>query len=101
MAKKKIVARNPLSPRETIAPEHLRPQPQADVVSKETKKQATNITNQQIPTSQNTKPVLKRYATYLQPESIKQIKHYSIDKGMTDYEVVQAAVDDYFKSQSH
>lgn len=98
MAKKKIVARNPLSQRETIAPEQLRPQPITEFGTTEVKKQVDKETSKQLTNSPEEKASLKRYATYLQPESIKKIKHYSIDKGMTDYEVVQAAIDEYFKS---
>jgi hypothetical protein len=98
MAKKKMVIRNPLSQRQTIEPELLRPQPSTEVVRIVAKQQVSKETSLQSANNPGEKTSLKRYATYLQPETIKKIKHFSIDKGMTDYEVVQAAVDDYFKS---
>ena len=94
-----MVVRNPLSQRQTIAPEPLRPQSPTEVVEIEAKKQVSKETNQQSTNNSEEKASLKRYATYLQPETIKKIKHFSIDKGMTDYEVVQAAVDEYFNAR--
>lgn len=100
MVKKKIVARNPLAPRETITPEQLRPQQSTGVRELETKKQVDKVTSELTAQPSKDTPSLKRYATYLQPASIRRIKHYSIDKGMTDYEVVQAAVDEYLKAHA-
>jgi hypothetical protein len=99
MARKRIIARNPLSPRETITPEALRPQQPTDGINLETRKQADNETREQPHQGQTSKPEPRRYATYLHPETIKRIKHYSIEEGMSDYEVVQAAMDEYFKDR--
>jgi hypothetical protein len=37
----------------------------------------------------------KRYATYLRPESIKALQRVAFERDVPDYDVVQAAVDEY------
>lgn len=37
----------------------------------------------------------KRYATYLRPESIKAVQRYAFEREVSDYEVVQRAIDEF------
>lgn len=103
MAKKKPIARNPLGQREAIIPEAIRPMSLAVSTDTEIKQQGNKETNHQsvstiLPTDeeQQSKPALKRYATYLRPDSIKRIQYEAIDKDCSDYELVQAIIDAHF-----
>ncbi|HEU5376135.1 MAG TPA: hypothetical protein VFV38_11890 [Ktedonobacteraceae bacterium] len=107
MAKKKLMARNPLGQREAIAPEVIRPTSLAVPVDTETKQQGNKETNcQSIPAisltneAEQSTPILKRYATYLRPDSIKRIQYEAIDKDWKDYEVVQAIIDAHYEQAS-
>jgi hypothetical protein len=105
MAKKHLRVRNPLGQREAIVPEAIRPQIVTDT-NLEIKQQGNNVTNDHSATphmkqaNEQKKPALKRYATYLRPDSIKFIQHSAIEKDCTDYEIVQAAIDRYFEQQT-
>lgn len=39
----------------------------------------------------------RRYTTYLTPETIKAVKREAFDGEKKDYEVVQRALDEYFR----
>lgn len=39
----------------------------------------------------------KRYATYLRPQSIKALQRIAFEHDVPDYDVVQAAVDEYLR----
>jgi hypothetical protein len=99
-AKKHLTVRNPLE-RETIVPEPIRPQ----FADKDPKKQGNNVTSHHSDppsleqATRQEKPALKRYATYLRPESIKRIQHSAIEQDINDYELVQAAIDHYFEQK--
>jgi hypothetical protein len=41
----------------------------------------------------------KRYATYLRPESIRALRKYAFDRDMPDYQIVQAAIDEYLEQR--
>jgi hypothetical protein len=106
MAKKRPLARNPLGQREVIIPEAIRPTSGAEPVDAEIKQQGNKETNyQSVPAilpdeEQQSKPTLKRYATYLRPDSIKRIQYEAIDKDCSDYELVQAIIDAHFEQAS-
>ncbi len=54
-------------------------------------------------TSKNTntqKTSLKKFSSYLKPETIKDLKRLAIEKDKKDYEVLQAAVDQYIEKES-
>ena len=114
MAKKKLEIRKPLTEREAIAPQPLRPVapvPTAEPVSQPEPKQAQEPEEiqaaREAPTQNSPKPQLpapqknelKRYATYLSPKSIKKIKLHAVETDMPDYSVVQAAIDAYFEKR--
>ncbi len=44
-------------------------------------------------------PDKKRYATYLHPQSIKDVRRYAFERDVPDYQVVQAAVDEYLRQR--
>jgi len=105
MGKKNLVVRNPLGQRQALTPEPIRPQQATQDATKEVSQQRNLETN--TPSSSvssateknQQQPITKRYATYLRPDSIKQIQHYAIEQELTDYEVVQAAIDKYFEQR--
>jgi hypothetical protein len=49
------------------------------------------------PAQKASKVQLKQYGTYLKPESIKALRRVALDKEVPDYQVVQAAVDEYLE----
>jgi hypothetical protein len=104
MGKKNLVVRNPLGQRQALTPEPIRPQQATQDDTKEVSQQRNMETNTPSSVSSTTEqkqhlPPTKRYATYLRPDSIKQIQHYAIEQELTDYEVVQAAIDEYFEQR--
>ncbi len=44
-------------------------------------------------------PDKKRYATYLRPESIRDVRRYAFERDVSDYQIVQAAVDEYLRKR--
>ncbi len=103
MTKKQLIVRNPLGQREAIAPEAIRPQPLTEANVIETNQQGNKETiGQSVPQIEAIdeelpkKPALKRYATYLRPESIKCVQYEAIEKDCSDYDIVQTAIDEYF-----
>lgn len=64
-------------------------------VDKSTSPQINKLLNQQV---NNTN---KRYTTYLRPENIKTIKQIAIIEDKNDFDVVQEAVDSYFKKKGY
>ena|SRR5438876_2683224 len=102
MGKKNLVVRNPLGQRQALTPEPIRPQQSIQDDTKEVSQQRnmeTNTASSSVSstTEQKQQSITKRYATYLRPDSIKLIQHYAIEQDLTDYEVVQAAIDEYFE----
>jgi len=49
--------------------------------------------------SRTLNPDKKRYATYLRPESIRDVRRYAFERDVPDYQVVQAAVDEYLRKR--
>jgi len=52
-------------------------------------------------TSKNTnsqKPPLKKFSSYLNPETIKNLKRLAIEKDKKDYEILQEAVEEYINN---
>ncbi len=100
MAKKKLEIRKPLTEREAIAPQALRPvahiEPEPEKVEPP-KPAPAEAPKAQPPTNQNGE--LKRYTTYLAPQSIKKIKLHAVETDVPDYSVVQAAIDAYFEKK--
>ncbi len=105
MGKKNLVVRNPLGQRQALTPEPIRPpqltqngieevSPQRNIETNTLSASVLSATEQKQQQS-----MTKRYATYLRPDSIKQIQHYAIEQDFTDYEVVQAAIDEYFEQR--
>jgi hypothetical protein len=45
-------------------------------------------------------PDKKRYATYLRPQSIKDVRRYAFERDVPDYQVVQAAIDEYLGTRA-
>jgi hypothetical protein len=45
-------------------------------------------------------PDKKRYATYLRPESIRAVRRYAFEHDVPDYQIVQAAVDEYLQRRA-
>jgi hypothetical protein len=70
--------------------------------NKETNPQISKSTSQQADksTSQQTNKRLKRFGTYLTPESIRAMKQLALDTDKDDYEVFQEAVDTYLKMKA-
>ncbi len=44
-------------------------------------------------------PARKRYATYLRPDSIKDLRRHAFEHDVPDYRIVQAAIDDYLSKR--
>jgi hypothetical protein len=71
-----------LSKREVVTPINLYTKPQVD---KTTKPQG----------NKEAKPQVVKYTTHLKAETIKDIKRYSLEHDLKDYEVIQKAVENY------
>jgi len=98
--------RTPLAQREVVEPVDMYTSPQVDKPTspqegKDTSVQADDATN---PLADKTtsrqvdkkmKPQVEKYTTHLRPETIKAIKRAALDSDRKDYEVVQAALDQY------
>jgi hypothetical protein len=73
------------------------------LASKQISKSVTQLTdkstNQQINkvVNQQTSKTLKRFGSYLTPESLKELKRIAFESDKKDYEVLQEAVDEYLK----
>jgi hypothetical protein len=50
-----------------------------------------------IQTDKTTTPQVGKYTTHLRPDTIKAIKRYAVEHDIKDYEVVQKALDRFFK----
>lgn len=48
-------------------------------------------------TSKTPSPQIGKYTTHLRPDTIKAIKRYAVEYEIKDYEVVQEALDQFFK----
>ena len=48
-------------------------------------------------TDKPAKPKVDKYTTHLKPETIEAVKTYAFFHKMKDFEVVQAAIDDYLE----
>ena len=88
--------RNPLleTKREAVKPVKLYTKPQVDKttsgeVDKETKPQ----------TVKRVKPRVVKYTTHLKGETIKELKRHALDNDLKDYQVMQEAVEMYFKAK--
>ena len=70
-------------------------------ISKSTTQLADAATNQQVNKSahQHTSKTLKRFGSYLTPESLKELKRIAFELDKKDYEVLQEAVDAYLKDK--
>jgi len=79
-----------LSKREVVTPINLYTKPQVD---KTTKPQVVKYTKPQG--NKETKPQVVKYTTHLKAETIKDIKRYSLEHDLKDYEVIQKAVENY------
>jgi hypothetical protein len=42
----------------------------------------------------------KRYATYLNPETIKGLRRYAFERDVPDYQIVQAAIEEYLQKRT-
>jgi hypothetical protein len=98
--------RTPLAQREVVEPVDMYTNPQVD---KTTVLQADKDTGGQVDTTINqhttetiggqnhkkAKPLVEKYTTHLRPETIKAIKRAALESDRKDYEVVQAALDEY------
>ena len=61
------------------------------------RKRCNKSTNQQInkSTHQQTSKKLKRFGSYLTPESLKELKRIAFETDKKDYEVLQEAVNEF------
>jgi len=75
-----------LNKREIVTPINLYTKPQ---VVKNTKPQV----------HKEAKPQVVKYTTHLKAETIKDIKRYSLENDLKDYEVLQEAVENYLKGK--
>jgi len=110
-----MTKRNPLAPREIVQPVDL--YSPAAVASEPENQQTDLLANQQVPqagdgettpqmaeqkstpgSTQTSKPV-KKFASYLRPQSIKALKMIATQEDRKDYEVLQEAVDHYLKAR--
>jgi hypothetical protein len=121
-----VSQRSPLSQREAITPvglytspqDHKPTNPQVDMP---TDGQAHSSTSPQVgePTSpliekttsgqedpgtnprvvKTTKPQVEKYTTHLRQATIKAVKRAAFESDRKDYEIVQDALDEYFKSR--
>jgi hypothetical protein len=64
-------------------------------VDKPVKIQSGKDTNGQ--TAKDTRPQIVKYTTHLRPDTVKAIKRYAVEYEIKDYEVVQKAMDQFFK----
>jgi hypothetical protein len=89
-----------LSPQDESIQEDKTTNPQEDKttsiqVDKPTKPQEDETINRQ--TSKTTSPQIGKYTTHLRPNTVKAIKRYAVEHEIKDYEVVQKALDQFFK----
>ncbi len=82
--------RTPLAQREVVEPVDMYTKPQ---VGKTISGQVGEPTNGQ--TDKKAKPLVEKYTTHLRPEIIKAIKRAALESDRKDYEVVQAALEQY------
>ncbi len=98
--------RTPLPQREVVEPVDMYTNPQVDnttspQASKDTSVQTDEATNPLADKTTSTqvdkkiRPQGEKYTTHLRPETIKAIKRAALDSDRKDYEVVQAALDQY------
>ncbi len=68
--------------------------------SKPVKKLADKEENQHtsLPANQRTSKLLKKFGSYLTPESIKKLKLIATERDVKDYEILQDAVDMYLEA---
>jgi hypothetical protein len=83
-----------LNKREIVTPINLYTKPQVD---KTTKPQVVKNTKPQV--HKEAKPQVVKYTTHLKAETIKDIKRYSLENDLKDYEVLQEAVENYLKGK--
>ncbi len=50
--------------------------------------------------TRTTKPLVEKYTTHLQPATVKAIKREAFEREISDYQVVQEALDAHFRRQS-
>ena len=98
--------RTPLPQREVVEPVDMYTNPQVEKSTspqhgKDTSVQAHEATNPLVDKTtsrqvgKKMKPQVEKYTTHLRPETIKAIKRAALDSDRKDYEVVQAALDQY------
>jgi len=91
---------NPQEDKAESAQEDKSTNPQRDEarsiqVDKPVKIQSEKDTN--IQTAKNTSPQIVKYTTHLRPDTVKAIKRYAVEYETKDYEVVQKAMDQFFR----
>ena len=64
-------------------------------VDEPAKIQSGKDTNGQI--VKDTRPQIVKYTTHLRPDTVKAIKRYAVEYEIKDYEVVQKAMDQFFR----
>ena len=100
--------RTPLAQREVVEPVDMYTKPQVEKsdnlqvdmptsgeVDKHTSIPSSQPTSGQ--TNKTSKPLVEKYTTHLRPETIKAVKRVALESDRKDYEVVQAALDQYLQ----
>jgi hypothetical protein len=100
--------RTPLAQREVVEPVDMYTKQQVDKsdnlqvdmttsreVDKNTSIPSSEPTSGQ--TNKKSKPLVEKYTTHLRPETIKAVKRVALESDRKDYEVVQAALDQYLQ----
>jgi hypothetical protein len=111
-----MASRSPLL-REAVEPANLYTKPQVDKtispqtdkptkpqsVKQDNSRQVVKTTKPQVVKStsiqnhKTTKPLVDKYTTHLRAETIKEIKRRALESDKKDYEVVQEAINRFFK----
>lgn len=107
-----MAKRNPLfqTEREAVQPADLYTSPQVDKTTsretdKETKPQVSKTTKQQTDKTSSREGVktetqkIEKYTTHLRHETIREIKREAVESERKDYEIVQEALNKYFKAK--
>ena len=97
MAERQPLARTPVEPINIYSPlpDKEKPEPkQAKVMPEKSKATTTKATTV---TQDDTEP-LRSYSTYLRKGQVKGIKLRAVERDINDMNIVQEAIDEYFKN---
>jgi len=101
MAKRNPLARTPIAPLDIYdrLPEPLeKPEKKQEPATTTSETKSIQVKSPETPLHKNTGDRVRPYSTYLYQSQVKGIKLRAIDREIDDKDVVQEAIDEYFKN---